>query len=142
MKNFMRVLAIVLLYLVGTSAVIGSWGLISDPSGKAVGLPVSLLQDTPFRNFLYPGLLLLLFNGLGCLIVGSLAILKVNYYPILMVAQGFILTGWIIIQVALIDVIYWLHFLYGGIGILLIMAGILLYEVQHHEKIPGKHQFA
>jgi len=142
MKNFIRVLAIVLLYLVGISAIIGGWGLISDPSGNAVDLPLTLLQHTPFTNFFYPGLILILAIGLGSLMVGSLAILKAKYYDVLIVAEGFILLGWIIIQVALIDVIYWLHFIYGGMGILLIVAGILLYEWQHHEKTPRKHQFA
>lgn len=47
----------------GMSGVVGGLGLVTDPTGRAVGLPISWLQGSPFNDYLVPGLILLL--GLG-----------------------------------------------------------------------------
>jgi hypothetical protein len=142
MENITRILAIVFLYFVGTSALIGGWGLLSDPSGEAVGLSLNLLENTPFRDFYFPALILLLVNGLGSLIIGSLAIMKAKYFQLLIVMQGLLLIGWIMIQMAMIGAIYWLQFLYGGIGLLIMVSGILLYEWHHHNGVVRKKELA
>ena len=69
-----RNLLISLLLFLGLSA-IGGWGaLIVSPSGKLLGgLPLSILQHSPFTSFLVPGIILFFILGLApCLLVYAL----------------------------------------------------------------------
>jgi hypothetical protein len=60
---------IFLLLFQGGSAAIGGYVLVSDPSGAAIGLPSELLQGSVFRDYLVPGLVLLIVLGAGPLLV-------------------------------------------------------------------------
>ena len=63
-----------LLAFLGVSAIGGGGTLIISPSGKLLGgLPVSILKNSPFKDFLYPGLILFFVLGvLPCLVVFAL----------------------------------------------------------------------
>lgn len=49
--------------MLGIGAIVGGVILIIDPSGSMVNLPASLLENSPFASFLYPGIILLLVLG-------------------------------------------------------------------------------
>ncbi len=54
-----------LLAFLGLSAIGGGGALIISPSGKLLGgLPLSILQNSPFANFLIPGIILFVVLGL------------------------------------------------------------------------------
>lgn len=53
----------------GLSGVAGGYGLIADPSGRALGIPVAWLEGSPFTDFLMPGIVLLTLLGIGPLLV-------------------------------------------------------------------------
>lgn len=53
----------------GLSGVAGGIGLVSDPSGASVGIPVDWLQGSPFPDYLIPGLVLLTVLGAGPLLI-------------------------------------------------------------------------
>ena len=57
---------------IGLGAVLGGYGLVSDPTGAGVRMPLDMLENSPFSTFLVPGLVLLTVNGLGSLL-GALA---------------------------------------------------------------------
>jgi hypothetical protein len=60
-----RNMLISLLLFLGLSAMGGGYFLIISPSGKLLGgLPLSILEHSPFPNFLIPGIILFLI--LGC----------------------------------------------------------------------------
>jgi hypothetical protein len=69
-----RNILIVLLAFLGLSAIGGGGALIVSPSGKLLGgLPVSILEHSPFTDFLVPGIILFLILGLTpCLLVYAL----------------------------------------------------------------------
>ena len=71
-----RNIHITLLAFLGLSAIGGGAALIISPSGKLIGgLPLSILKNSPFENFLIPGIILLLVLGIApCLI--SIALIK------------------------------------------------------------------
>jgi len=71
-----RNILIALLLFLGVSAIGGGLLLIISPSGKLLGgLPLSILEHSPFTNFLIPGIILLLTLGFSpCLI--CLALIK------------------------------------------------------------------
>jgi hypothetical protein len=53
----------ILLIFQGASALFGGAGLIFDPSGGAVQMPLSLLEKSFFSNYLIPGLILFVVLG-------------------------------------------------------------------------------
>ncbi len=69
-----RNLLITLLLFLGLSAAGGGIFLIISPSGKLLGgLPLSILEHSPFADFLIPGIILLLVLGLfPCIICVAL----------------------------------------------------------------------
>lgn len=71
-----RNILIALLLFLGVSAMGGGSFLIISPSGKLLGgLPLSILEHSPFSDFLIPGIILFLILGFfPCLI--SLALIK------------------------------------------------------------------
>ena len=71
-----RNILISLLLFLGVSAMGGGFFLIISPSGKLLGgLPLSILEHSPFSDFLIPGIILFLILGFSpCLI--CLALIK------------------------------------------------------------------
>jgi len=60
-----RNILIILLAFLGFSAIGGGGALIVSPSGKLMGgLPLSILEHSPFTNFFVPGIILFLVLGL------------------------------------------------------------------------------
>lgn len=53
----------------GLSGVAGGLGLLADPSGSAVGVPIAWLEGSPFTDYVVPGLVLLTLLGIAPLIV-------------------------------------------------------------------------
>ena len=51
------------------SAVPAGWMLIADPSGTNLGLPVEMLQYSPFPDFLIPGLFLFIVLGIFPIVI-------------------------------------------------------------------------
>lgn len=59
---------ILALALQGLSGLAGGFGLIADPSGAALGIPLEWLRGSPFTDYLVPGIVLLTVLGIGPLI--------------------------------------------------------------------------
>ena len=60
-----RNIHLLLLAILGLSAIGGGGALIISPSGKLLGgLPLSILKNSPFNNFLIPGIILFVVLGL------------------------------------------------------------------------------
>ena len=127
MHRIFRIFAIILLLFNAIFALFGGWGLMSDPSGASMQMPMSYLEHSPFEDFLVPGIILFITNGLFSLLFAVLALLKFMNYSWLVIFQGFILVGWLIVQIIMIRVFYGpLHVLYLSVGILLITTGWIL----------------
>jgi hypothetical protein len=60
---------IALLSLLGIGAAVSAAALIAAPDGQLIQLPLSLLANAPFTDFLIPGVLLFLFVGVYPLVV-------------------------------------------------------------------------
>ncbi len=58
-----------LLVFLAVGAIFGGGGLILGPDGELIHMPFSHLQGSPFSNFLIPGILLFVFNGIYPLII-------------------------------------------------------------------------
>lgn len=107
----------------GLSGFLGGIGLISDPSGESMGIPISWLENSPFRNYLIPGLIL--FIALGCypLIVfyGILKKTKWSWFAAFVLGAALII--WIVFEIIIIG--YQakppLQLIYGLVGIIILV---------------------
>jgi hypothetical protein len=64
-KSFACYLLIFLHIFLAIGALFGGGVLIISPDGSILSMPLSMLENSPFNNFLIPGLIL--FVGLGML---------------------------------------------------------------------------
>ena len=110
---------------IGLGALGGGLMLVIDPSGSALELPMSLLEGSPFPDFLIPGMFLLAVNGIGSMIGAGLSFTRKRYASEIAIILGAILVAWIVIQVAIISSFHWLHVLYFILGV--VELGIGLY---------------
>jgi hypothetical protein len=125
--NKLRITAIILLLLNAIGALWGGFGLIYDPSGEFMQMPLDFLAYSPFSNYLIPGIILFIFNGLLCLLAAVFAIIKHRIYPYFIVFQGVVLAGWLTVQIIMIQVFYApLHLPFYLIGLALIIFGSIL----------------
>jgi hypothetical protein len=71
-RPFTVYLLIALLIFLGLNGLAGGVGLFGDPSGKAIGFPLAWLENTPFTNYLIPGIILFTVLGIFPIIVSLL----------------------------------------------------------------------
>ena len=117
---------------IGLGALAGGFGLVKDPSGSALGVPLSLLEGSPFPDFLIPGIFLLAVNGVGSMIGAVLSFTRRRYAQEIAIVLGAILVAWIVIQVVIIRSFSWMHILYFILGV--VELGIGLYIRRHRDK--------
>jgi len=131
MKHFIKALSALALLFNGTGAIYGGISLITDPTGSGIGLDSRLLQYTSFSSFLIPGIILLCINGI--LSLTTLALLLSGYRKvyILLLLQGILLEGWIIIQIILIRTFYPpMHISLLVTGLIITVCGFYYYKIQ------------
>ena len=131
MKKALRFLAIFLLLFNGVGAVIGGWILMMDPSGVQMQLPVDYLRHIPFKDYFIPGLVLFAANGLMSFVVLVAIATNRRFYTQMIVVQGAILSGWIMIQTLMVQDVYYLHYIMGSVGLALIGLGFILFIKDH-----------
>jgi hypothetical protein len=100
--------------------------MILDPSGRMLHMPLSLLAHSPFRDFLIPGIILLVTNGLVVIVVMAAAVRRVAGYGNLVAAQGVVIAGWITVEVIFLRTVVWAHYVYWAVGLILIVCGVVL----------------
>ena len=122
-QNRLRILAIVLMAATALNALAAGYSFITDPSGSGIGINTDYIDRSPFVNFLVPGILLFVFNGLLNIISTVAAVRKARIYPLLIFSQGAILTVWIIVQLMMVTSVHLLHFVMSIIGISLLLIG-------------------
>ncbi|MFD3258118.1 hypothetical protein ACE3MQ_05855 [Paenibacillus lentus] len=140
-------LLIVLQLLLGIGAVFGGAALIIDPSGELIGMPLLLLENSFFNNYLIPGLLLFTALGVIPITIASGLLIRWNWKLAeklnvfrdkhwswtFSLYSGFQLIIWITIQVYIIDAFSIIHLIYITLG-LLIQIVTLLPNVQEKYK--------
>ncbi len=114
----------------GLTAVFGGSALAIS-RGDVNGPPLTLLEHTPFKSFLVPGLLLLLVIGLGNLAAAALEARRIEKSEIAVSIAGAGLMVWIITQLALIRTVSWLQLIYFLVGAATFGCAIYLWRVRH-----------
>lgn len=126
-KRVSIILGILQLFI-SLSALAGGYGFIADPTGAAQGMPLSFLDGSPFKDFLIPGIILFIFNGIGSGIAGFLTLRRYCYAGEIAFVFGAGLVVWIIVQVQIIP-FHWMHTLYFLLGVAELVLGLMLRRV-------------
>ena len=132
--RFLRVQAIILLFLLGISATLGAIPLILYPHQKPWQMSQNLLEHSPFNSFLIPGIVLLVANGMLCGYVLVITLRRLPGYDSWVAAQGSVLLGWLVVECIMIRLVIWPHYLYGAIGLTLLVSGLIL---RHGRRVSG-----
>jgi hypothetical protein len=126
MKPFKRArtVSMVLLFFLGLSALPAAIVILSDPSGINIGMPLDLLDHTPFQDFLIPAILLGLFNGVMSLLFAILVLRKHPLQSWMILFQGATLAVWLTVEVFMKIYYTFLTLPYYVVAILLLACGI------------------
>lgn len=100
------------------------------PDGSDLHVPIDLLKSSPFNDFLIPGIVLFIFNGVGSFLALLAVLLNLKKNYLFVIVQGIVLCGWIVIQIILIKQFMILHYIMFCTGLLLIAVGILLFKLR------------
>jgi hypothetical protein len=118
MKNLVFISQTIIQIFVGLSALVSGALLIIGPSGALLHLPPDMLKDTPFHDFLAPGVILFLVNGVGQLVAGILSIRRHRFAGYVGAVFGMGLMIWIFVQVNMIGGRNILQYSYFTLGLL------------------------
>lgn len=129
LKRYLRFTSISLLLLTAMNAAVAGVLFIIDPSGHTMGISVSYIKDSTFNSYLIPGIVLLIVNGLLNFIAAYFVFKKKPFASLLVIIQGILLSGWIVIQVIMVKDISLLHIIMFTIGTILTISGFLLLEL-------------
>lgn len=122
MTYFERRATITLAAFCGLTAIGCATELITWRHGNRF-VPAWLLDDTPFDDFLVPGMLLL-FVGIAC-ILAALATWRGHALALdARLIAGGVLTGWVVAQLAILREVSFLHALYLALGLALLVPAL------------------
>lgn len=134
-----RNVLLLLLALLGVGALGGGGVPIGSPSGWLMGMPLSMLAGSPFRDFLVPGILLFGVLGLApCLLIPALLKKPGSRFaePLNLLRDlhwawtgsiyvGFSLIIWIQLEMVFLHAVSWLHTVYMLLALLILAVALL-----------------
>ncbi len=130
---------IALLVLLGVGAVPSGFLLVIAPDGHLMQMPLSMLEHSPFSDFLIPGLILLILLGIYPLVVAyslwkrprwrwpdAINPFRATHWSwAAALAAGAILIIWIIVEMIMLRTVVFLHALCLGWGVAIVLLTVL-----------------
>jgi hypothetical protein len=111
----------------GLSGVLGGVGLMIDPTGKSLQIPIEWLDYSPFHNYLIPGLILFIVLGLYPIVVFFGLLKNLNWSWFASLILGIALLIWIGVEILVIG--YQakppLQLIYGLVGFFILVFVLL-----------------
>ena len=117
--------AIVALVVLGLGALAGGYTLAARPDGSGMGFSTSILAGSPFPDFLLPGLILGGVFGVGSLLTALAGMRRAYWAPFAAFAIGSGQMIWILIQIASIRELSFLHPTMFAIGLLIAASAVV-----------------
>jgi hypothetical protein len=138
-SNFLKGLLIFLLGFLSLGAIYGGLVFIIKPDGSVYEIPTEILQNSPFNDFLIPGIILLITFGLIPIYViyalvkkpentflQKLNLLYDHHFSwTFAIYIGFALIIWINVQTLIFNAVDALHTIYSSLGILIVCIALL-----------------
>jgi len=116
---------------IALGAIPAGYAFLSDTTGINMGNSVTMLEKSPLKSFLIPGLFLLIVHGFGNVYGSVLSFRKKNSAGITGLFLGIVLVMWIIIQVYWIGLLSFMQPLFFCIGIAEASLGWYIYKKNH-----------
>jgi hypothetical protein len=113
------IVSVIGLGLLALGACAGGAVLVARPDGSGMGFERTILVGSPFPDFLVPGLILGGLFGLGSAAVAIAGLRRARIAPFLAFAIGCGQMIWIVVQIAIIHELSFLHPTMFGIGLLI-----------------------
>jgi len=117
--------------LVAIGALVSGAMLIVAPSGALLQAPPDMLAGSPFHDFLIPGMILFLVNGVGQLVAGVLTLRHHRWSGYIGAVFGFGLMIWIFVQVNMIGGGHWLQYTYFTAGVVETALAFVMQSFSH-----------
>lgn len=115
---------------VGIGALAGGLAAITNPQ-TPLGITVEVLKNSPFSDFLIPGIILFTVIGLGNIICALMFHFKSRFQGYISSVFSWALVIWIVVQCIMMNAIAFLHVLFFTIGLIqATLSMIILYEQQ------------
>lgn len=124
LKKVNRILFIVHIF-VGLGAIGGGLMAILFPSGPA-GMPTDALKNSPFSNYLIPGIILFSVIGMGNIVSALTMHFKSRYQGYISSIFSWALVIWIIVQCIMLRLVAILHVIYLMIGLVEAFLSIII----------------
>lgn len=132
-QNRYRVIAMLILFIVGLNALAAGYGFMQDPTGNGLGIgPGYLKPSAIFEDYLVPGITLFIVNGLCSIIVLWVAWKKVQGFAFWILLQGIIYVSWILVQLTMVVSFHILHL------VIFLAGAALIYCALHLRPLPGE----
>ena len=113
---------------VGVGAVFGGLAAITNPKGP-LGIPIETLKNSPFNDFLIPGIILFTLIGLGNIFSALMFRFKPRFQGYISSVFSWALVIWIVVQCIMLNSIAALHIIFFIIGLIeATLSAIILYE--------------
>jgi hypothetical protein len=134
-----RNILIYLLGFLGLGALGGGGVLILSPSGEMMGMPLKMIQNSPFSSFLIPGIILFVVLGLMPILLIYALIEKPKwrlpeYFNVFTdmywawtytIYISFALIIWIQTEEIYLKAVHWSHSLYIGVALVILFVALL-----------------
>ncbi|TMC09121.1 MAG: hypothetical protein E6J41_11305 [Chloroflexi bacterium] len=96
LRRIDRAVVVIVTAVVGLSAIIPGWTIATSGTVGGFRLPAEWLSGSaPFRDFVIPGLILLLVIGVGGVLTATLNVADNRLASVVALAYGLVLVGWI-----------------------------------------------
>jgi CDP-diglyceride synthetase len=119
----------------GLSGLAGGIGLVLDPSGKLLQIPINWLDNSPFNDYMIPGIILLIVLGVFPFITLYRLWVKMKWAWLFAFVLGIALLIWIGVEIIIIG--YQpdppLQLIYGLVGLIILIL-LFLPSVQYYYK--------
>lgn len=126
--NYFKYLGYLQIFI-GMGALAGGLPMVFNPDGSTQGLTTEVLQNSPFDNYLIPGLLLFIIHGLGSLIASYFSLKIKSIAGTLAIIFGVAMMIWIMVQMYYLGFSSWLQALYLALGTVELFLGIKIYKM-------------
>lgn len=120
----LRIILILLEVFLALTAFYGGWLLVARPDGSLLQLSLDMIARTPFKNYFFPGLVLMLLVGGSAFLAAILVMVKHNYARKFVLFSSLMLGGWIVGQLFLVGLVNpSLQFGYLTLSVALLLLG-------------------
>lgn len=127
MKTVYRLLFALQLF-VGIGAIFGGLAAIVNPE-EPLGITVEALKNSPFSNYLIPGIILFTIIGLGNVFSALMFRFKFKFQGYISSVFSWALVIWIVVQCIMLEAVAFLHILFFMIGVIeAVLSAIILFE--------------